>query len=584
MITLPAKSEPLYVEYQVKLGNVPADSKIGGKMILGDEGMTQTNVESQVEVSDPVCKIGIKYYYKLSSAVAAATDGSRIETLVGNLSLEEIKIQNKNLTITTASNTGELPYHGAEGSFGILSRTGGKGYLNLENSTVILENIILSENKDSGIAGSQAILKADQRSNLTLGSGVSVTGVVLLGTIADEAPVVLCGSSKMTMTDNAVISDCQSPKGGAVYMDDTSQFIMTGGNILKNKATIEGGGIYAEGGTGSTLELFGGNIKENTAPIAGGVAIKDSMLIQIKGCPFVTQNINAQGKYSNLSLPKGQSIRLMGMLDDTSVIGVTTTAEDHIIGHVIADASMAGETVLNQTIAKNTIQRIQDDWGKNLQIGQPKMDGSKVCFVKAPEFKLKNVIAEDSQKPLSGVVFKMYRLVDARTDLDSTKIARLRDDRNQLAVEKDIQDGYWQVQKYSINGQSVEELTTPADGILNLVELGNGDYMLVEKQTATGYQLPVGQWMISVDGSESDATDRIKITTRGSGLDRPLSITVKTTEESIEYSLRHVKSIVLPFAGFNGNRPNYQIVGLCLLTGISVVLAINKTKGGGVKK
>jgi hypothetical protein len=67
------------------------------------------------------------------------------------------------------------------------------------------------------------------------------------------------------------ISDNEASMGGGVSVKD-SIFRMTGGNVLKNTANDEGGGIYMVN-SDTVFRMTGGTIYENTAATGGGVHV-----------------------------------------------------------------------------------------------------------------------------------------------------------------------------------------------------------------------------------------------------------------------------------------------------------------------
>ena len=138
-----------------------------------------------------------------------------------------------------------------------------------------------------------------------------------------------------TMTiNNSVIQNNKAYSGGAIYNVNGWTTTINGGTIQNNSATGDGhniagigGGIVNEG----TLRINGGSIIGNTsASDGGGICMANEGSLFMKGNIVIKNNTKNSNK-SNVYIPDGKVINLVGNFTDGTCIGVTTqTAENRI--------------------------------------------------------------------------------------------------------------------------------------------------------------------------------------------------------------------------------------------------------------
>lgn len=111
--------------------------------------------------------------------------------------------------------------------------------------------------------------------------------------------------------------------GGGVWLH-SGEFNMSGGSITGNTATSSyagtgnGGGVYVGGGT---FNMSGGSITGNTAANGGGVYVGGTF--KVSGGVKISGNRKSDGSNSNVYLPNGKTISVIGALSGAE-IGVTT--------------------------------------------------------------------------------------------------------------------------------------------------------------------------------------------------------------------------------------------------------------------
>ncbi|OTO20669.1 prealbumin-like fold domain-containing protein, partial [Enterococcus sp. 3H8_DIV0648] len=150
--------------------------------------------------------------------------------------------------------------------------------------------------------------------------------------------------------------------------------------------------------------------------------------------------------------------------------------------------------------------------------------------------------------PLGGVVFEIYGGLNGKT-LD------IGVNDNPLAP-----DTYWDMST-PVQTQPSHSTT----GEVNFSGLKSGDYLLVETKTVDGYELPAGQWIITVDTNAGTVTDPL-----GRGDILPPAF----YKDSGNLYLPNYKKQVMPMAGGMGL---HVIASLgVLLIGLSILLLLGK--------
>lgn len=130
----------------------------------------------------------------------------------------------------------------------------------------------------------------------------------------------------LTLSDNASITDnkASNGNGGGVYCTNTwSDNILTisdSGEIARNTATGDGGGIYIDKGN---LVIEGGSITDNTGTGNGGGVYFSGSTFKISGGISITGN-KKNSDANNIYLAKYKSVAIVGELTGTTPIGITT--------------------------------------------------------------------------------------------------------------------------------------------------------------------------------------------------------------------------------------------------------------------
>jgi len=327
------------------------------------------------------------------------------------------------------------------------------------------------------------------------------------------------------------------------------------GSILKNNRTNKGitSSVVTGADATSTIYLNGTVIQNNEVfNAAGGGAIMSGQVI-LEGKVVITENyqtaVGGTKVKSNICLDPDGTVSVVGGLSADSVIGIRVQEVNHVDEYEFAETS-------SETNANSAWQYFSDDYENSMGIMVSTSNSNNIMFKGSIPFSFTKVKAEDTSETLSGVEFKLYKLICETSSHDHTDTTTLVTDDNVGS------------------GKCWELVTTKESSATGRVDFGNlekGIYMLVETKTASGYQLPAGQWKITVT-----PTGTTKIAIRAHGVpdnQPPAFMTATAGDGTITYKLPNIKNLSLPLSGMPGIRI-LQIVGaaLALLTILLYIL------------
>ncbi len=230
--------------------------------------------------------------------------------------------------------------------------------------------------------------------DVTLGSGITLTGGSLSAQSERGAGVLVSGGAKLTLLAGASIENNTAQYGGGVYIEDGS-FTMSGGEIRDNTATVNAGGVYINSGTfsmsggtiggdsasdankanidgggifinhGASVLLDGGTISGNKASLepgcsGGAIFVEDGATLTMKS-GNITGNeadnggaiaINGDGKHSNDETTQERALFTMfgGTISGNTVFHENGYSKG---GAIYVNGSSASFTMNNGTIKNN---------------------------------------------------------------------------------------------------------------------------------------------------------------------------------------------------------------------------------------
>ena len=195
------------------------------------------------------------------------------------------------------------------------------------------------------------------------------------------------------------------------------------------------------------------------------------------------------------------------------------------------------------------------------------------------ETKFKKVGFNDLDVGLVGTEFVLYKWTG--TDGEYTG-----GNHNQDIIDKEaLLDGKWQ--RVKKDGENALLLTdafvSDGSGIVDLGDLPSGIYTLIETKTAPTYELPIGQWILTVDATNGDnGTGDWKIEFVGkSNSIMPPAVARVGGGGGIapEYKILNAKPFVIGLTGLGGTT-SFLLIGisLMLLAGVTYTVISNKKK------
>ena len=193
--------------------------------------------------------------------------------------------------------------------------------------------------------------------------------------------------------------------------------------------------------------------------------------------------------------------------------------------------------------------------------------------------KFTKVSATDLTTGLVGAEFALYYW--------DSEVAPTQTELETLVDAEALSDGYWVRAKQ--NGETPAALTdifTPAIAPQGEVDLGNlpeGIYTLIETKAPAGYELPVGQWILTVDPDKTDTGEgdyKIEFIGKSNTIMPPAA--VRESDGTVHtYKIINVRPFTVGMSGLGGTR-GILLAGFVLmaLAGNTYIVYSNKAKKG----
>ncbi len=274
-------------------------------------------------------KTGYTYNYIGSGDVAAITrgfDGGSLFTVAGALTTESITLDGGNTAFTPLS---------CNANGGIINSTG--------SVTVNADTILRNSKAANGgaIYASAGYLNIGEVGILDCyatqdGGAIYVTG----STEAGENGLVIDGHSSLTLTGTAAENKQQiqnapsnARDGGGIYVDTGASFTFTGGELMKCKASGNGGAIYNAGTIAMTEktssqesnQLKRGSLEYCSAANGGAIYNTGAGTVDMTG--GYIEHCMATGNGAGIYLPEGSTLNISG---SPSFGGTAATDGNHI--------------------------------------------------------------------------------------------------------------------------------------------------------------------------------------------------------------------------------------------------------------
>ena len=273
----------------------------------------------------------------------------------------------------------------------------------------------------------------------------------------------------------------------------------------------------------------------------------------LSGLSFEATGVSQDGN-KTLSLAPGAKLVI------TVEAKVIEDGSNDLVNQVKSGYKVYGNNNVALTTADSEVMEVNSNYATY----QRELAGVATEFTK--------VGADDLNVPLLGAKFALYKWTDTIANytghegetLDITQLNGIDDSNASIKWRRATTDG--------ADGAITDYFTTIADGKVDLGNLPDGIYTLIETQAPQGYELPIGQWIITVDSSKNNTAGnyQIEYTAKGTMLP-PATVRVPGDNpgDAPTYKVVNVRPFSIGISGANGTRGTIILgLSLMLLTGI----------------
>lgn len=312
-------------------------------------------------------------------------------------------------------------------------------------------------------------------------------------------------------------------------------------------------------GTGTSVES---NVESGTEPGASPSAEPTPSQPPIDAeCPEPSLNPGeeairfVEGK-AQVTLSHGESITIQDLPAGYTYVVTEVNPDTEELDYTVTGTQNGQEVKWQEGEALSCIGLIRD--GENDQLAY-----TNKCYVPMVDFSFIKVDGLsfdstdlDSVITLSGAEFTLYRYTGKSWETD-----------------KDILMN--PASEYAVWSQVGDLEVSDENGVVTFDDLRAGNYRLVEVSAPDGYQLPKGQWnlTVSISGAEGSEVGDFAVEAIGnSAMDAPAMAKVEDNQGNVTYYLMNYKPINPPITGGDGGE-DFRIGGsLLMFTGL--VLAV----------
>lgn len=308
-------------------------------------------------------------------------------------------------------------------------------------------------------------------------------------------------------------------------------------------------------GTGTSVES---NVESGTEPGASPSAEPTPSQPPIDAeCPEPSLNPGeeairfVEGK-AQVTLSHGESITIQDLPAGYTYVVTEVNPDTEELDYTVTGTQNGQEVKWQEGEALSCIGLIRD--GENDQLAY-----TNKCYVPMVDFSFIKVDGLsfdstdlDSVITLSGAEFTLYRYTGKSWETD-----------------KDILMN--PASEYAVWSQVGDLEISDENGVVTFDDLRAGNYRLVEVSAPDGYQLPKGQWnlTVSISGAEGSEVGDFAVEAIGnSAMDAPAMAKVEDTEGNITYYLMNYKPINPPVTGGDGGEDFRIGGGLLMFTGL----------------
>ena len=372
-----------------------------------------------------------------------------------------------------------------------------------------------------------------------------------------------CNNSMSLAKENDCKSDCVAGNTGEVEVgniityklifknnDESTQYFAT--NVASFFDLMPDGVTIGE--QDWSVNLLGTETysESGTLPSIGKVSVggswPQSSGNSLAGLTFDVDNngITQEGNHS-LSLASGAALEIIVKAK------VLDTGDENLVNQVTSGYKLYGDSNTKLTTTNTDVMALNSNYVTNRRI----IPSVKTKFTK--------VGTDDLSIGLVGAEFALYKWTG--TDNEYTT-----GNHEQDIVDITIPlDGKWQ--RVKVDGEDTLLLTdifvSDDGGVVDLGDLPSGTYTLIETKTAATYEIPMGQWTITVDAAKGDdgsASDwKIEFTGKSNSIMPPAVARVGGGGGiAPEYKVLNAKPFSIGLSGLEGTR-KITIFGLTIM-------------------
>ena len=308
-------------------------------------------------------------------------------------------------------------------------------------------------------------------------------------------------------------------------------------------------------GTGTSVES---NVESGTEPGASPSAEPTPSQPPIDAeCPEPSLNPGeeairfVEGK-AQVTLSHGESITIQDLPAGYTYVVTEVNPDTEELDYTVTGTQNGQEVKWQEGEALSCIGLIRD--GENDQLAY-----TNKCYVPMVDFSFIKVDGLsfdstdlDSVITLSGAEFTLYRYTGKSWETD-----------------KDILMN--PASEYAVWSQVGDLEISDENGVVTFDDLRAGNYRLVEVSAPDGYQLPKGQWnlTVSISGAEGSEVGDFAVEAIGnSAMDAPAMAKVEDNQGNVTYYLMNYKPINPPVTGGDGGEDFRIGGGLLMFTGL----------------
>ena len=401
---------------------------------------------------------------------------------------------------------------------------------------------------ESGTTYSSETSKTTRGIQLHLGNNGALKGKIATGDLTISKTV----TGNMGETERGFIFDIT-----VYHTDGQNQANLDGTYVATRTGNKERPSTEpsTQPGTGTSVES---NVTSGTEPEVSPSAEPTPSQPPIDAeCPEPSLNPGeeairfVEGK-AQVTLSHGESITIQDLPAGYTYVVTEVNPDTEELDYTVTGTQNGQEVKWQEGEALSCIGLIRD--GENDQLAY-----TNKCYVPMVDFSFIKVDGLsfdstdlDSVITLSGAEFTLYRYTGKSWETD-----------------KDILMN--PASEYAVWSQVGDLEISDENGVVTFDDLRAGNYRLVEVSAPDGYQLPKGQWnlTVSISGAEGSEVGDFAVEAIGnSAMDAPAMAKVEDTEGNITYYLMNYKPINPPITGGDGGE-DFRIGGsLLMFTGL----------------